>query len=81
MPLKRQCPECGEELVYKNYAGYSRAAHHTKALCRKCAASPSVIEKRLAEAEKRAAENPVGNFMGGFFALIEQSLSGSQGRK
>ena len=79
MPLKRTCPSCGEELIYANVAGYQRATR-TKALCRECAASPSVVQKKLAEAENRAAENSQGNFMAAFFEKLETSLSGSRGR-
>jgi hypothetical protein len=80
VPLKRTCPECQTELVYANYAGYDRATR-TRALCRKCAASPSVIKKQMAEAEERAAKKSEGNFMAGFFEKIEANLSGSSIRK
>jgi hypothetical protein len=79
MALKRTCPVCETELVYSNLPGFRRATR-TKALCRRCAASPAVIQKRLAEAEKRAAEKPVGNFLAAFFSKIEQGLSGSHVR-
>ena len=80
MPFKRQCPECGTELVYANLPGYRRACRE-KSICRRCAASPSVIHKRVAEAEKRAAEITDENFMAAFFESIEACLSGSMDRK
>jgi hypothetical protein len=39
-----------------------------------------VIQKRLAEAEEKAANIGNGNFMAEFFSKIEASLSGSKGR-
>lgn len=81
MPFKRQCPECGTELVYANLPGYQRATR-TRALCRRCAASPSILQKKLAEAQEReAAKNLDGNFMAAFFESIDQSLSGSRRRE
>jgi len=79
MPFKRQCPECGAELVYSNLPGYQRACR-SKSICRKCAASPAVVQKRLAQAQERAAKKVDGNFMAAFFDKIDQSLSGSVGR-
>jgi len=81
MPFKRQCPVCAEVLVYANLAGYQRSIR-TKALCRRCAASPAVIQRKLKEAEDRRAErNSGGNFLAAFFESVEASLSGSMGRK
>jgi hypothetical protein len=80
MPLKRQCPICGSELVYANYPGYQRAAR-TKALCRSCAASPAIVQRRLGEQqERRAAKISQGNPLERFFEKVEQSRSGSVGR-
>jgi hypothetical protein len=79
MPLRRQCPNCQSELVYANAPGYQRAKR-MNALCRSCAASPSVIQKRLAEAEEEEAKKWDGSFMAAFFENIEASLSGSKGR-
>jgi hypothetical protein len=81
MPLKRQCPECGTELVYANLPGYRRACRE-KSICRRCAASPSILQKRLAEGQDReAAKTGDGNLMAAFFESIEASMSGSIERK
>ena len=80
MPYKRICPSCSAELHYANLAGYQRATR-SKALCRKCAASPAVIQKRLAEAQEKAAKKGDGNFLSAFFESVDLSLSGSRGRK
>lgn len=80
MPLTRQCPECGETLLYANLPGFRRAQRE-KSVCRRCAASPSVIQKKIAEAEEhRAARNSLGNPLAVFFERIEAGLSGSVGR-
>ena len=76
MPLKRQCPSCGAELAYANLPGYQRATR-TKALCRKCAASPKIVKQKLTEAEEKASKKGDGNFMAAFFDHLEARISGS----
>jgi hypothetical protein len=80
MPLTRQCPECCETLIYANLPGYQRAAR-TKALCRSCAASPAIVQKRLGEQqERRAAKISQGNPLERFFEQLGLAVSGSQDR-
>lgn len=77
MPLQRQCPQCGETLVYANLPGFRRACR-LKSLCRRCAASPSVIKKKIIEEEqRRAAEIGDRNPLAVFFQRIEARVSGS----
>lgn len=79
MPLTRQCPECGTELVYANLPGYRRACRE-KSVCRRCAARPSVIQKKIAEQGERAGENCARNPLAVFFSRIESEVSKSVGR-
>jgi hypothetical protein len=80
MPLTRQCPVCQTELVYANLPGYRRACRE-KSICRKCAASPAIVQKRLAEEqERRAAKSSDGNPLAGFFEKLGAGRSGSVGR-
>jgi len=80
MPLNRPCPECGAELAYANLAGYERATL-ANSICRRCAASPAVVQRRFAKAEtSRAAEKGDKIPFAGFFDRLEASLSGSRGR-
>lgn len=80
MPLTRHCPECGETLIYANLPGYRRACRE-KFVCRRCAASPCVIQKKIAEdEERRAARIGAGNPLAVFFERVEASLSGSARR-
>ena len=79
MAHKRQCPVCAEVLVYANLPGFRRATR-TRALCRKCAASPSVVQKKLAEAQQQAAKKSTAKFMEAFFEKLEASISGSHHR-
>ncbi|HNQ87970.1 MAG TPA: hypothetical protein PKM73_05000, partial [Verrucomicrobiota bacterium] len=72
-----QCPSCGETLVYAHHAGFRRACR-LKSLCRRCAASPSVIEKIIIEQEQRRAAKVEGrNPLAAFFQRIEAEISGS----
>jgi hypothetical protein len=77
MPLKRNCPSCGAELVYANVPGYRRS-RRLNSLCRSCAASPSVVQRKLADDQEMAAKKTGGNFMAAFFGKIQASLSGSR---
>lgn len=80
MPLTRQCPVCAETLVYANLPGYRRAQRE-KSVCRRCAASPTVMAKRIAEAEHRkGAEIEGRNPLAVFFQRVEARVSGSMGR-
>jgi ribosomal protein S27AE len=78
MPFQRQCPECGETLIYANLPGYERA-RRLKSLCRKCGASPSIIQRRLKEKqESRAAEESTFTFMREFFEMVTANISESR---
>jgi hypothetical protein len=80
MSLKRKCPHCGDELIYANLPGYKRAKQQNS-LCRKCAASPAVIQRKLKEKEQqRVAEESTLTFMREFWNSIVASVSGSRER-
>jgi hypothetical protein len=80
MPLQRKCLSCGETRIYANRPGYERASR-LNSLCRKCAASPAVVQRQLEEKqESRAAEIPGRNPLAGFFRMLEMERSGSMGR-
>lgn len=80
MPLQRTCPSCGETLVYAHHAGFRRACRE-KSVCRACAASPSIMQKKITEEEqRRAAENGGRNPLAAFFSRVDAEVSKSTGR-
>lgn len=69
----RNCPECGEEMFYRNLQGFLRA-YRQQTLCRRCAGSKVGMKRRLATGDSVSATSPGSTFLDRFFELATADL-------